>query len=414
MNIRLLKKLIISLSVLAILLVGGSFALAGSIDVGIGYGDNIGLGTADPIQVTLNVINIFLGLLGLIVVILFLYAGFIWMTAAGSAEKVEKAKRIIKNAVIGLVIVLSAFGIVNWVVRALFDVTGASCTDGASRPCGCGGLGSQTCIGGAWDSCAGDCPVGQCCIADICQLCSNPVLTASIYPKGKWGIPLNGVGVVRFSRQIVPGSGSFTTKKAASMTDTAGAGVAFDSILKYDKNIEYNNQVTCQDISTAFPAANIIIPPGHELDKCFEPDTDNGTDFSSGYRVEAVNQKTAEGLLLALTTSNFSASSSVDFTPPKINFNYHTVCINTSNTLSAVVSDNWGVLEVEFYIDGVWVGTSSPAKISRNFNASVVTAAITAGTDHDIKIIARDIALNEDLYHKSLAGPLLQRRERYR
>jgi len=71
------------------------------------------------------IINIVLGFLGLLAVIMILFAGFNWMTAGGNEETVTKAKGTIKNAVIGIAIVLSAFIIVNFTVSQLSDTAGA-------------------------------------------------------------------------------------------------------------------------------------------------------------------------------------------------------------------------------------------------------------------------------------------------
>ncbi|MBI4812330.1 hypothetical protein HY798_02705 [Candidatus Falkowbacteria bacterium] len=38
-----------------------------------------------------------------------IYGGYTWMTASGNEQQVEKAKGIIKNAVIGLIVVLAAY-----------------------------------------------------------------------------------------------------------------------------------------------------------------------------------------------------------------------------------------------------------------------------------------------------------------
>lgn len=67
------------------------------------------------------IINIFLGTLGVIFLVLTIYAGFLWMTAGGKEEQVNKAKKILINAVIGLVITLSAYGIVTFIFNALED-----------------------------------------------------------------------------------------------------------------------------------------------------------------------------------------------------------------------------------------------------------------------------------------------------
>lgn len=82
-----------------------------------------GYGTNDPEQVIKNLINWVLGILALIAVVLILVGGFQWMTAAGNEEKVDKAKKIIVAAIIGLVIVMMAWGISLYAVRILAGAT---------------------------------------------------------------------------------------------------------------------------------------------------------------------------------------------------------------------------------------------------------------------------------------------------
>ena len=53
--------------------------------------------------------------------LLLFYAGAMWMTAAGSEERVGKAKKIIKMAVIGLVIVAFAYFVVSFIVDLLIS-----------------------------------------------------------------------------------------------------------------------------------------------------------------------------------------------------------------------------------------------------------------------------------------------------
>lgn len=60
-----------------------------------------------------------LGLLGVVLVVLVVYAGFIWMTAQGNDEKIKKAKGMITSAVIGMIIIFAAYAITNFVVDAL-------------------------------------------------------------------------------------------------------------------------------------------------------------------------------------------------------------------------------------------------------------------------------------------------------
>ena len=60
-----------------------------------------------------RIIGIFLSVLGIIFLILVIYAGFLWMTAGGNADRVDKAKKILIQSVIGLIIILLSFAITN-------------------------------------------------------------------------------------------------------------------------------------------------------------------------------------------------------------------------------------------------------------------------------------------------------------
>ncbi|MBI5467401.1 MAG: hypothetical protein HY975_04295 [Candidatus Kerfeldbacteria bacterium] len=86
-------------------------------------GSQLGLGNADLKQTVLNIIRLLLGLMTLIAVALIIYGGFVWLTAAGNEENVEKAKRIISAAVIGLIVILLAWAIVIFVANTTANVT---------------------------------------------------------------------------------------------------------------------------------------------------------------------------------------------------------------------------------------------------------------------------------------------------
>ena len=66
-----------------------------------------------------NLINVFLGLVGIILLGLVMYAGWLYMSSEGDVDKINTSKNILKNAAIGLLIILSAFAIVNFILRAL-------------------------------------------------------------------------------------------------------------------------------------------------------------------------------------------------------------------------------------------------------------------------------------------------------
>ena len=62
-----------------------------------------------------TIVGIALSFVGVLFLILIIYAGISWMTAAGNDQQVAKSKEIIIAAVIGLVIIFSAYAITNFV-----------------------------------------------------------------------------------------------------------------------------------------------------------------------------------------------------------------------------------------------------------------------------------------------------------
>ena len=66
-----------------------------------------------------NVIDAIMGILGFIAVIVILVGGFQWMTAGGESDKVDKAKDTLKAGIIGIVITVAAWAIINFVIDIL-------------------------------------------------------------------------------------------------------------------------------------------------------------------------------------------------------------------------------------------------------------------------------------------------------
>ena len=67
-----------------------------------------------------------LGFTGVIFLMLMVYAGFLWMTSAGDSKRIDQAKKILVNSVIGVAIMVSAYAITNTVLNALTGTATAS------------------------------------------------------------------------------------------------------------------------------------------------------------------------------------------------------------------------------------------------------------------------------------------------
>lgn len=70
-----------------------------------------------------SVINVALSVLGLVFLGYALYAGFKWMTAQGDEKAVTAAKDTIKNSVIGIIIIITAFALTTFVMQQLNTIT---------------------------------------------------------------------------------------------------------------------------------------------------------------------------------------------------------------------------------------------------------------------------------------------------
>ena len=124
MRLHKYAKVALALGIVATLAVPvASFAVTATSFSIESIGTQIGLGETDLKQTVLNIIRLILGLMTLIAVVLVIYGGFVWLTAAGNEDNVEKAKRIISAAVIGLIIILLAWAVVIFVARTTANVT---------------------------------------------------------------------------------------------------------------------------------------------------------------------------------------------------------------------------------------------------------------------------------------------------
>ena len=91
---------------------------------GIGaVGDNTNLGNKDLKETIGAIIKVALGFLGVIAIVIVLIGGFKYMTAGGSDEKVQEARKYIVSGIIGVAIILSAYAITSFVITNLVTAT---------------------------------------------------------------------------------------------------------------------------------------------------------------------------------------------------------------------------------------------------------------------------------------------------
>ncbi|MDD2731323.1 MAG: pilin, partial [Candidatus Portnoybacteria bacterium] len=125
-------------------LAGAGFAMPARAQINTGLnevGQTIKLSGEDPRILASRIINVVLGVIGIILLTLVLYAGFVWMTAGGDADKISKAQKILRNAFIGLIIILAAWAITYYVINVLLNATGGGGGGGGGSGGGGGGGG---------------------------------------------------------------------------------------------------------------------------------------------------------------------------------------------------------------------------------------------------------------------------------
>lgn len=116
-----LRNKIILLAALAPLAASaGPLESAGGLDQMAGQ---TGLIERPVTDVVATIIRGILTILGTIFVVLIILGGFKWMTSAGNAEKVKEARESIKNAMIGLIIVVTSYAVVRFVFDTLLTAS---------------------------------------------------------------------------------------------------------------------------------------------------------------------------------------------------------------------------------------------------------------------------------------------------
>lgn len=119
-----IKKALMSLVIMTVALAAFNLAPSALAQGLIGPGDqpeaiaNQTGGQGDIREFVKDILNFILGFLGFIAVVYIIYGGFLYVTSGGNEENTGKAKKIILYAVVGIIIILASFAIVNTVIKA--------------------------------------------------------------------------------------------------------------------------------------------------------------------------------------------------------------------------------------------------------------------------------------------------------
>ena len=118
-HLRIIVITILSIFCLTAITVTPTFAAGDACDSGVAAVENAAgcNGNTDALQGTITtILESIIAIAGTISVIYIVVGGVQYMTSAGDSSKVEKAKKTILYACIGLIICALAFAIVNWTI----------------------------------------------------------------------------------------------------------------------------------------------------------------------------------------------------------------------------------------------------------------------------------------------------------
>ena len=91
--------------------------------IGLNYARESGLPETDVRFVVIRLINMVLGLLGIVTTVIIIYAGLTWLTSGGNDEKINKAKKTLGAATIGLVLVMMSYTISRFILTSSYRAT---------------------------------------------------------------------------------------------------------------------------------------------------------------------------------------------------------------------------------------------------------------------------------------------------
>lgn len=76
------------------------------------------LGVKNVSDFTSRVIRVALSFMGTLALVMFIYGGILWMFSQGNGEKAKKATKVIIWSALGLIVIISSYAIINFILEA--------------------------------------------------------------------------------------------------------------------------------------------------------------------------------------------------------------------------------------------------------------------------------------------------------
>jgi len=371
------RKIFIS-SLVATLIIGGAVFFTSSVlaqsvadpnselQQGVDIIAKTGLPNTDIRVIAANIIRVALGLLGVIVLCLALYGGYTWMTAGGNEEKISEAKKILRNALVGLIIILSAYAIVSFVISKLIGATThtypAHCSDNEWQQ----DTEEKKDCGNECPPCDGGCPDGKCCQAIYCD---NNLYVMSLPPTGNVCIRNYHPSII-FNRPVdlTTISGKIRIFKTSDTINKA----MIDGTWAYAKD-KNNNDVKNNIVFNP----NGVCPGGGDED-CLDATTTYTFEIVSPSQIISLtdNLPLSCNLRVGCGPVVFTTGESVDRLPPSIEIIEPSVsdsqrAVGQPLWVTVSSSDDNGVQNISVNVGDNFIGSQSFANCQKSVNYQV-------------------------------------------
>ena len=261
--------------------------------------------TADITVIIARLIRTAISFVGVVTVVFLVYGGFVMMTAGGDVERVKKAKKIITNAIIGLLLVFLSFAIVSFILGALVTATGGDIS------------GSDDSGGGTYSDGGG---------SSLFYLSSvNTECAESLQ-----NLQLQFV----FSKTV----DSDTAQEGISITDSTGTEVE-GTYATSSRTVTFTPTQTCDS--------------PYETEFCFDADSSYSIDVDSSI-VESTSGSSLTCTSTYPCSFSFTTGSAIDIDDPTVTMDApedgESLYAGSIEMLQALTSDDSGVSTVDFYL----------------------------------------------------------------
>ncbi len=336
------------------------------------FAEAAGFSAAPLPLVIARLVRSLISFLGIVIVAYVLYGGFLYMTAGGDATRVDAAKRVLRNAIVGFAIVISSFAIASFVITRVSEAVGTAGISGSTdSEVGCPG-----CVDGHVNG------RRNFALSGWNQQCGGWVRNAQL----QW----------TFTQPVSAGSVTNAQKPGIQIKDAAGAVV--DGTFAVRGNVvSFTPSAAC---------------PGAAEEKCFDAAATYDVTFFPTVLRSATGAQYQCGGLFEPCTDSFTTGTAVDVTRPTVDMIQPPVtgmsaAVGGIVPLQARIRDDVGGSLALFFVEdagkpvfSAGVGTDSNARqvaLDNVFSTDETewdTAAYGAGT-YDTWVVGVDCAGHE-------------------